>query len=210
LTSGAFDFVAERYDEWYVSHPGILRSELRAIASPDLVGEGLEIGVGTGVFSSTLGIQTGIDPSEPMLAIARERGIGTVCGIAESLPFADRSFDFVLITTTLCFLESPGEALTEARRVLKDRGSIAVCIIPRDSPWGRMYLEKGRAGHLIYRHARFFEVPEVLALLRERGFEMKAACSTLHSDPSAAEAEEAPLPGDLKGGFVCIKALKKG
>ncbi len=176
----------------------------------NLVGEGLEIGVGTGIFSFNLGIETGIDPSMPMLALAKGRGIDAVRGVVENLPFADRSFDFVLLTTTLCFLDNPSEALTEAGRVLRDGGSIVICIIPRDSPWGRTYMEKGSVGHPIYRHARLFTVPEVLALLGEGGFELKAACSTLHSAPGSDEAEEAPLPGDLEGGFVCIKALKKG
>ena len=48
--------------------------------------KGLEIGVVTGRFAKILGMEYGIDPSERMLSIAKERGIKTSVGRGEDLP----------------------------------------------------------------------------------------------------------------------------
>ncbi len=37
--------------------------------------------------------------------IARKRGIKVVEGMTEDLPFEDESFNFVLMVTTICFLD---------------------------------------------------------------------------------------------------------
>jgi ubiquinone/menaquinone biosynthesis C-methylase UbiE len=48
--------------------------------------KGLEIGVGTGRFAKILGMEYGIDPSERMLSIAKERGIKTFVGRGRIYP----------------------------------------------------------------------------------------------------------------------------
>ncbi|TVR15255.1 MAG: class I SAM-dependent methyltransferase [Balneolaceae bacterium] len=55
---------------------------------------GLEIGIGTARFAEKLSIDRGLDPSEKMVRIAKERGIQTKIGRAEQIPFEDNHFDY--------------------------------------------------------------------------------------------------------------------
>lgn len=203
-----FDKSAEDYDSWYGSHPEIFASEVKAVKALGLEGLGLDVGAGTGIISSEIGAQVALDPSLPMLRLSRHRGLDAVRGVAESLPFADTAFDFVLMATTICFLGNPVESLLETRRVLKDHGSIAICIIPKNSSWGRFYSAKGKEGHRIYSKARFYSVNEVKALLRECGFRPDMVSSVLHYGPRFAPRREEPKIDEEKGGFVCIRAKK--
>ena len=55
---------------------------------------------------------------------------------AERLPFADRSFDSVVVTYTLCSVDDPARALAEARRVLRAGGALLFVEhgLARDAP----------------------------------------------------------------------------
>ena len=64
-------------------------------------------------FAAPLGIRLGVDPSLEMSRIAQKRGIDVVHGRAEDLPFDDTSMDFVLMVTTLCFLDDVEQAFAE-------------------------------------------------------------------------------------------------
>ncbi len=204
----SFKVPADDYDAWYASHPEIFESELRAIDSLGLKGLGLDVGAGTGAITAAVGAQVALDPSLTMLRGSKVRGLDAIRGLAERLPFADGVFDFVLMVTSLCFLVSPQDSLLEAKRVLKDHGMVAVCIIPRESPWGKLYAEKARKGHEIYAMARFYSVNEVKALLRECGFRPDKMCSVLEYAPGDAPRIETPRIGRGSGGFVCIRAFK--
>jgi len=114
-------------------NPILFKCEARVIRSLKLQGRGLSIGVGTGTLDSQALIDVGIDPSVNMLKFASAYGIKIVRAVGEHLPFKDEAFDFTLLTLTICFLDSPKEAILEARRVLRCRGELAVCIVPRDS-----------------------------------------------------------------------------
>jgi len=212
-TITAFDEGSEEYDSWYRSSKGstIFRSELLALKSllPKGRGMGIEIGVGTGVFASGLGVSFGLDPSMPCLRFARKRGVEVVCGIGEALPFKDGSFDFALYAVTLCFLSDPKAALREAHRVLKPRGKIVVCFIPSNSPWGEFYLRKKAAGHRFYMHANFYKLKEVGEMLRKAGFVPKAQACTLLQQPEAVMSVEKPSRERCElAGFYCIRAEK--
>ena len=74
--------------------------------------------MGSGRFAAPLGIQVGVDPSPAMLALAAAHGIAVVAGTAENLPFPPACFEYALIVTTLCFVDSPARMLAEAHRVL--------------------------------------------------------------------------------------------
>ena len=83
-----------------------------------LKGKGIEIGVGTGRFAAPLGIESGIEPSK-MAIIAKNRGINVINAFAEHLPIKNSVFDFVLMVTTVCFLDNIENAFQEVKRILK-------------------------------------------------------------------------------------------
>jgi len=114
-----FEMHAQEYDEWFGENKEVYMSEILALK--DLIpseGIGLEIGVGTGRFAIPLGIKIGVEPAKAMADISRKRGIDVRESRAEALPFDDESFDFVLMVTTICFLENPLRALEEIREFL--------------------------------------------------------------------------------------------
>jgi len=94
----------------------------------------LDIGTGTGQFAVYLargGFDvTGIDISAAMIAEARRYAadqrlqINFMTGDAESLDFADRTFDVVVSRNLLWTLPRPYQALMEWRRVLKPGGRL--------------------------------------------------------------------------------------
>ena len=109
--------------------------EQRKKVIPQARGRVLEIGLGTGLnlpFYDTGRVSelVGVEPSLTMhhLAMKRSRAAGIpveLVGIgAERLPLADRVFDTVVSTYTLCTIPDPVLALRELRRVLAPGGRL--------------------------------------------------------------------------------------
>lgn len=200
-----FNIYIEEYEQWFETNKLAYLSELEALrkAFPSSWKNGLEIGVGTGRFAQPLGIKIGIDPSEEMLKFARKRGIKTVWGKGESLPFKDFEFDVVLLAFTLCFVEEPKKVLKEAKRVLKPKGRIIIGIIDRNSKLGRVY--QGRKNNSkFYRVATFYSVDEVINMLNELCFKNIRTLQTLSVLPSELQEIEPAREGYGKGSFVVI------
>ena len=102
-----FEKYSKEYDEWFIKNQNIYLAELNAIKRFVPFDKfGVEIGVGTGRFALPLGIKVGVDPSRKMAEISRKRGIQVYEGVAEQLPFKDKIFDYILMVTTICFLET--------------------------------------------------------------------------------------------------------
>jgi SAM-dependent methyltransferase len=200
---------AAAYDAWYGTSPGslVLESELRAIRSLNPEGVGLEVGVGTGVFSSSLGISLGIDPSLAMLRRAKAKGVDAIRGVGEYLPLRRSTLDFVLFATVICFLDHCGQSFSEARRVLKRGGHAIIGFISRDSEWGRLYQQKKEEGHRYYKHASFYSIDEVESLLSFAGFTVIRYASCLVQDPEGVSLVEDPSDHPERCGFVCIEAV---
>lgn len=207
-----FDILTDKYDAWYDSEDGkpLYESELRCLKSmvenaPKPI---LEIGVGTGRFAMHFPDVIGIDPSLNALKMAEKRGVKTVHGYGESLPFDDETFGCILIIVTLCFVEKTIDVLREAKRVLKKNGSIIIGLVPKDSPWGIFYEEKKKAGHPFYSSARFYTLKDVEVLLQKAGLKISRIRSTLLQRPDEPRRVEEPIEGyERDAGFLCIEAV---
>jgi SAM-dependent methyltransferase len=201
-----FEAHHERYERWFEAHRAAYISELLALRPfVPWEGRGIEIGVGTGRFAGPLGVRVGLDPSDAMLARARARGIASVKGTAEALPFLDGSFDHALVVTTMCFVDSPDHMIAEVRRALRPGGRLVIGFIDRRSGVGQAYLER-QSESVFYRDAVFYSPAEVGALLQARGFLVRAWGQTLFRPPAEIDDIEPARPGTGKGAFVVVAA----
>ena len=170
MPSDIFDTHAESYDRWFEDHRDTYRQELKIIGSfPGVKGADLEIGVGTGRFAAPLGIRLGIDPSLPMLRMAMARGIETVRGVAESMPFRDASFGSILVMTSLCYFDDPRQAFREIHRVLATGGRVTTGFLGKGEEIAEQYRKSGEKGTFL-NHATFYTPGEVSRMADEAGF----------------------------------------
>lgn len=208
-TISAFNTDANEYDKWYHEEPGsfFFEAEVKAIEALKLEGFGVEVGVGTGIFSLRLGIPLGIDPAIEMIEIAKKRGVDVVCAVSEFLPIKNECLDFVAFIFTICFLKNIKASLKEAWRILKTRGNIIIGFISLDSELGNIYLRKKTNGHRLYKYANFYSVSEVEKMLQSEGFTINKYSTALIQSETMVETEE-PTNDLSKKGFVFIKAIK--
>jgi len=86
----------------------------------------LDLGCGDGQMTQRLAASeasvVGVDASPEMAAAARARGIDAHEGRAESLPFADGTFDAVFSNATLHWVRDQDAMMDEVRRVLRPSG----------------------------------------------------------------------------------------
>ena len=105
----------------------------------------LDVACGTGEFERLLLNQnptqkiTGIDISEKMLNIAREKyraypSVKFHQASVHSLPFSSQSFDVVVSANAFHYFDEPEVALAEMKRVLKPNGKIIILDWNKDYP----------------------------------------------------------------------------
>jgi ubiquinone/menaquinone biosynthesis C-methylase UbiE len=123
------------YDTTRGASPSVLAPLRRALAGapgPELA----DVGGGTGNYALALAGEGWrpivVDRSDQMLAQAADKGLETVRADATRLPFAAESFDAVMLVSMLHHVDDPAEALTEAKRVLRPGGRLAVMVFTRE------------------------------------------------------------------------------
>jgi SAM-dependent methyltransferase len=203
-----FDRSVDDYEAWFQENPLAYASEILAVRKlVPPAGRVLEVGVGSGRFAGPMRVPFGLDPSIPMLQLARKRGARVLAGAGETLPVRDGSLDGVLLVTALCYLDDPARALAQARRALKPGGSLVCAFIDAESPLGRQYRER-QAESSFYRDARLLAAGEVGGLLEQAGFAVRETVQTLTGPPDRLREPEPPRKGSGQGGFVVVRAVK--
>ena len=209
-----FDVFAERYDAWYDKPFGksafTLENACIKSLCKNLKRPFLEVGVGTGRFAQALKIEYGTDVSNGMLKFTKQKEITAVKGKGESLPFISSFFNAVFIIVTLCFVDDPIQFLKETSRVLKDDGAVILGLILKESPWASFYREKGKAGNIFYRIAKFYSFEELKTLIEKAELKIEETSSTMFQPPTKAPLHfELPKNGYFKeAGFVAVKLQK--
>ena len=147
------------YEAWYHTARGAWIGDLEFRLLMRLLRPGpsatlLDVGSGTGYFSRRFagaGLRvTGLDPHRRMTDYARRAGatVAYVEGNARDLPFPERSFDYVVAVTSLCFVDDPRRALAEMWHVA--RRAVVLGLLNRNS---RLFRQKHGQGS--YRGARW-------------------------------------------------------
>jgi len=206
--TGPFDKYPSRYERWFDRNKYVYQSELNAVREllPEQ-GRGVEIGVGSGRFAAPLGISCGVEPSEEMAALAVEKGIEVIRGVAEDLPLDNSSFDFALMVTTVCFLDDAKAAFAEVYRILKPGGSFLNGFVDKQSRIGKLYqLKKERSR--FYGEAVFYSASEIISYLMGAGFRDFESAQTLFGDISEVEEVQPVREGFGEGSFVVIRGFK--
>jgi SAM-dependent methyltransferase len=207
-----FDELASEYDAWFDKDGSLIFFvEVQAfkILLPTLPRPWLEIGVGSGRFAQALGIETGIDPSIKLVQMANGRGIKAFQGRGEQELFEQGTLGTVFLIVTLCFLDSPLDALKETNRILAPNGKLVLGLVLKESPWGRFYQQKKAEGHRFYKFATFYSHDEVVKLLSKTGFVTERIISTLFQKPEHIQNMEIPREGYFPdAGFTIITAGK--
>jgi len=203
-----FDNHLKEYEEWFDGNRFVYLSELEAIKKViPTSGRGIEVGIGSGLFAAPLGIKEGCDPSDEMRSKAEKRELTTTKCVAENLPYKSSSVDYVLMVTTICFVDDTNKTFKEISRVLKPGGSVVVAFVDKDSPVGKLYL-KNKEKSLFYKEATFFSTTEILEFMKSAGFKTTQTLQTVFGSMSEIKEIQQPKEGHNEGSFVVVKGVK--
>lgn len=207
--SKVFDDNLLEYENWFVVNQWVYQSELKAVEKViPKSNNGIEIGIGSGLFAKPLGIKEGIDPSQKMRDKAQARGLNVLDAVAENLPYPDQSKDFALMVTTICFVDDIIKSLQEANRVLKKNGYLIIGFVDKCSLVGKLYLEHQHES-IFYREANFLSTEEVFKFLQQTGFKVIETYQTIFGQLSEIKETQEVIEGYGKGSFVVINAQKE-
>ncbi len=144
----SYNTVADYFDQYTERFTRHMPGAMLEIADVPKNGKVLDVGTGTGVVAfevvNTLGNQghvTGIDLSDGMLTVAREKArqkgledrVKYLKMDAENLEFPDNSFDAALSLYALRHFPNPGKSVDEIFRVVKPGAHIVVAVGSRPS-----------------------------------------------------------------------------
>jgi len=195
-----YDDVADRYDHHYDRPRGrCYHTHLSSHVMDVLPKKGLllDIGCGTGLFVEKYrtgeGTAVGLDLSRGMIQQARRRCKESefVIGTGETIPFSDASFDAIASLLAFSYMRDPQAVLTEAFRVLKPNGTLAVCtlgknLLTRGVPALYFIGERMRVNHLVMRDfgEHYYNEEEMTTMFTTAGFTNIQAkwCSFAHID----------------------------
>jgi SAM-dependent methyltransferase len=188
----------------------------------------LDVGCGDGTFALACA-ETGTarvaacDADPRMIVRARDQAerhgvpLSLAVATAQSLPFADASFDVVTCVTVLTFIADPLPVLREIARVLRPGGRLLIGDLNRWSVWAARRWLRGWFGAALWRSARFRDIRRLTALSRAAGLDVEAVGRAIYFPPVTALARVmASLDPSLgrigapAAAFVAVLATKAG
>ncbi len=171
-----YNTLASEYEKYRDVHPGVVDS-LVSMGKVESSSRILEVGCGTGNYigriAELIGCQTyGIDPSDQMLSIAREKfpSLGLYLGKGEKLDFESGFFDLVFSVDVIHHIADPLSYFREAYRVLKRDGKVCTAT---ESEW---IIRNRRPQSLYFPESaevelkRYPKISTINELMREAGF----------------------------------------
>ncbi len=210
-----FDKAAKDYDGWYDTALGKHVDDVETQCAfkwvrPLEKSHFLDVGCGTGNFTQKLVSKghkvTGIDISENMLQIAREKVPEAIFHKMDvyNLAFDDNTFDNVISMAAFEFIEHPKKALDELMRVVKPGGTIIVGAIHLDSPWGALYTSEAFK-ESVFAHAFLKTFDDFKDIYPDMLVETDEC---LFTPPDATRLDEEAYREKNRGGFICLKWVK--
>lgn len=233
ITNRNFDRFAEKYDSWFLKNMNVLNSEAALVAyflRPEE--KILSVGCGSGLFEKILeseygiAITDGVEPSEDMAAIARQRGMNVKIATAEEYEPDGTIYDTVLYNGCPGYITDLDKALAHSHAALRSGGKVILIDIPKESSFGIMYnLAKtlGTWDHPLLEgvvppnpypielasKACWRTTAEKVQALERAGFGGFEYAQTLTTHPVCSDDRfEKPIPGYDKGDYVAICAYK--
>ena len=161
--------IANNYDAYYQTEVGrkideieknIISELLPAVSGISM----LELGCGSGHWTQFFvekGFKvTGVDISEAMLDIAKQKNIDAQFMLADcaNLPFANNSFCFIATITMLEFVNDIDKVIKEIYRVLKKGGYLVIGSLNADS-----VIATKKSTDEIFKYAKFMSIADIKA-----------------------------------------------
>lgn len=230
----SFDKYASEYDSWFCDNHNVLMSEVRLVAATlkDAPGPVLSVGCGSGLFEMIMrenfgiNVTDGVEPSEGMAEIARNRGMNVTVATAEEFDYPAGKYATIIFNGSPSYITDLGTVLDKVYAALPEGGRVILVDVPKESTYGQMYnLAKalGTWDHPLLegcyppnpypiefvKQANWRTTAEKLRLLENAGFCGLSAMQTLTTHPlySNLRAEE-PQEGYDRGDYVAISATK--
>lgn len=131
-----FEVAADAYQAFMGRYADRLAEQLIAQLAPVPGQRALDVGAGPGAVALRLADLLGadhvaaVDPSPPFVEALRTSlpGADVALASAESLPFADDSFDLVIAQLVVQFMSDPARGIAQMARVTRAGGRIAVSV----------------------------------------------------------------------------------
>jgi len=195
-----YDTIADVYDNHYDERRGrcyYTHLSMYVMEALPQRGKLLDIGCGTGLFVERYvgngRSAVGLDISRKMIERARRRcrGCDYTVGTGEKIPFYDNTFDAVSSLLVFSYVRDPEAMLSEAYRVLKPGGALAICTLGKKLltcgiPAIYQISEKMNVHHVVMKNfgERYYDREEMRDLFTRAGFSgiQVKWCSFAHID----------------------------
>lgn len=231
--SSKFNQYASEYDAWFLENENVLYSEVKLVAHfLENAGNVFSVGCGSGLFETILdkefsiSIKNGIEPSEGMASIAKERGLHVEITTAEEMVLENEKYDTLLFNGTPSYITNLQKAFDKSYKALRPGGKIVVIDVPKESSYGVLYNLAKAVGTWehpllegihprnpypieLVKVANWRTTAQKVEMLKKSGFDNLRFAQTLTKHPlhSNLVAEE-PIEGFDCGDYVAICGIK--